>query len=134
LILTSAARLGVECATQFLPIGIAQVRTELENLIQDLVGFEVGPATSEVHVSSGSETPFFVEYNADTPTSPLDRLVAAAAVGFPARGSLGTVDPLESFICGASECRAFKALSIGHAVGCSGQCFKHWFRSVVSRA
>jgi hypothetical protein len=125
---------GVECAIQFRPIGVAQVRTELEELIQDLVGFEVGPATSEVHVSSGSETPFFVEYDADTPTSPLDGLVAAAAVGFPTRGSLGAVDPLESFICRACECRAFKGLSIGHAVGCSGQCFKHWLRSLVSRA
>jgi hypothetical protein len=112
--------LGVECANQFPPIGVAQVRTELEDLIQDLVGLEVGPATSEVHASSGSETPFFVEYDADTPTSQRDRLVAAAAIGFPARRSLGTVDPLESFICRASDCRALETLSVGYAAGRSG--------------
>jgi hypothetical protein len=112
--------LGIECANQFLPIGVTQVRTKLEDLIQDLVGLEVDLATSEVHVSSGSETPFFVEYNADTPTTPRDGLVAAAAVGFPTRRSLGTVDPLESFICRASECRALEVPSIRHAVGRSG--------------
>jgi hypothetical protein len=111
---------GVECANQFLAMGAAQVRTELQDLIQDLVGLEVGPATGEVHASSGSETPFFVEYDADTPTSQRDRLVAAAAVGFPAGGSLATVDPLESFICRAFKCRALEALSIRHAAGWSG--------------
>jgi hypothetical protein len=127
-------RIGIKCTSQFFPIGVAQVRTELEDLIQDLVGFEVGPATSEVHASSGSETPFFVEYDADTPTSQRDRQVTAAAIGFPARRSLGTVDPPESFICLASECRALEALSIRHAAGCFCQRFKHRLRALVSRA
>lgn len=102
--------------------------------MQDLVGLEVGPATSEVHASSWSETPFFVKYNADAPASPRDGLMAAAAVGFPTRRSLGTVDPLEPSICEAAECRALDTLVIRHAAGCSGQCFKHRLRALVSRA
>ena len=109
-----------ECANQFLPVGVAQSRTEVEDLSQDLVGLEVDLATAEVHVSAGSETPFFMEYNADTPTPPRDGLVAAAALGLPTRRSLGSVDTLEAFMCHASVCRALEALSIRHAVGCSG--------------
>jgi len=59
------------------------VRTELEDLIQDLVGLEVGPATSEVHASSGSETTFFVEYDADTPTSQRDCWWQLRQLAFP---------------------------------------------------
>jgi hypothetical protein len=96
----------------------------VEDLIQERVGLEVDLATGEVHVPAGSETPFFIEYNADTPTPPLDGLVAAAALGLPTRRPLGTVDTLEAFVRHASECRALEALSIWHALSCSGQRFK----------
>jgi hypothetical protein len=91
----------------------------VEDLFQDLVGLEVDLATGEVHVSAGSETTFFIEYNADTPTPPHDGFLAIAALGLPTRRSLGTVDALEALARRASEGRALEALSIGHALSCS---------------
>jgi hypothetical protein len=123
-----------ECAGQFLAVGVAQGRTEVEDLIQDLFGLEVGLATGEVHVSAGSETPFLVEYNADTPTPSHDGLVTAAALGLPTRRSLGSVDTLQTFMCHASGCRALEGLSVRHAVGCSRERFKERLRALVCRA
>jgi hypothetical protein len=125
--------LSFEGASQLLPVGVAQSRTEVEDPIQQFIGLKVNLATGEVHVPAGSETPFFVVYNADTPTPPRDGLVAAAALGLPSRGSLGTVDTLEAFMRHASECRALEVPSIRHAVGCSRQRFEDRLRALIRR-
>jgi hypothetical protein len=124
----------VECANQFLPVGVVQGRNEVEDLIQDFVGLEVDTATGEVHVSTGSETSFFIEYNADTPAPTLDGLLATAALGLPARRSLGAVDTLEAFARCASECHPLEALSIRYALSGCRQRFKERLRALIRRA
>ena len=106
----------------------------MQDLFQDLVGLEVDLATGEVNVSAGSETPFFIEYNTDTPTPAHDGLVAAAALGLSTPRSFGTVDTLEAFVSHASECHALEAISIRDAHGCFRQRFKERLRALVSCA
>src|SRR5712675_1678829 len=97
------------CTDEFLPLGLAQGRTEVKDLIQHLFGLKVDLAAAQVHVPASRETPLHVEHNADAPESSGDQLVAAAAPGLPAGRLLGTIDTRDS---GASAlCSTWRGVS-----------------------
>src|SRR2546427_9472477 len=75
-------------APQFLALVRAQVPTEVEHPIQDVVGLEVRLAAVEVHESPGREAPFFIEHEPNAPAPARDGLAAAAALHLRARRAL----------------------------------------------
>src|SRR5579862_2510596 len=111
--LASAVGPDRELATQLLAVGVAQTRTELQEVIEDVVGLEVILAASQVH-----EAPLFIEDHANAPASLFDGLVTAAALGLSGRGPLTAVDTLEALMRHALACYPFQGVALSDAVGC----------------
>src|SRR5438128_3238491 len=121
-------------APQFLALISAQVPTEVEHPVQDVVGLEVRLAAVEVHEPSRNEAPLFVEDEPDAPAPARDRLAAAAALRLRARRALGAVDPREAPVRKARARRALKALSIRHVRWRFHESLKQRLRPLVGRA
>jgi len=119
---------------QLLPVGIVQVRAELENLFQNLARLKVSLATAEVNVARWSKPPLVIKHNANTPTPLGDRLMAVATPGLPGRRSFSSVDALEPFMCRAPACRTLEPLPIRHPIRSLRQRFKKRTGPLVRRA
>ena len=86
--------LSVKGTAQLIPVGIAQVRAELQDLFQNSTRLKVSLATPEMHVSPGSKSPLIIKHNANTPTPLSDRFMATATLGLPGRRSFSPVNTL----------------------------------------
>ena len=101
---------GIDSASarQFPTFFVVQVRTEMKQRIQDVVAFEIGRATREMHEPCGRKTALLVENEAYAPGPAGDGLVTTAALGLPARSAFGAVYPRQAPVCRTAACRTLE--------------------------
>ena len=116
--------LGAQRTPQCLSVGIAQVRAELQNGVQNSARLKVSLSTPEMHVSPGSKPPLLIKHNANAPTPLNDRFMATATLGLPSRRSFSPVNTLEPFMCHAPACRTLEPLPIRHPIRSPRKRFK----------
>src|SRR5258706_16206885 len=68
---------------------------EVQHLLQDVAGLEIGLDAREVDEAAAAELPFVEEREADSPRSFRNGLAAVAARGLPLR-AFSAVDPLQA--------------------------------------
>jgi hypothetical protein len=124
----------IECELQRLALPFRQVRTEVKDLIQNLVGLEINLPTSEVNIPSGRETAFLVVHDAYAPTPALDRLMAAAAPGLTGGRSFSAIDARHAPGNQTSARGTLQVIPIGHRLGCFTQPVEKLLRPLVGSA
>src|SRR5512146_257207 len=97
-----------EGAPELLPFLVIQVGAEMEHVIQDVIGFEIGHPAFKVDGSSGVEPALLKEDQPDAPCSPLYGLAAAAAGCLPAGRALRAVNPRKPVVLHAVPGRALE--------------------------
>src|SRR5262245_10876470 len=131
---SASCRLPAECALEPRALGVAQVRAEVEDVVQDVVALEVGLVAVEMDESAGGETAVLIEHEPDTPRAPLDRLAAVAAPRLRARRLFDAVDPREAPLGEAAAGRALQSFPLGDLKGRFGEGLQHRLGPLVCGA
>jgi len=126
--------LTVVLALECLALIGAQVRTEMEDLIEDFARLEVSATTIEVNIPSRRESSLIIIDDPNAPASALDGLMAAAAPGLAGRRPLGTVDARSALVRRTFARGTLQSVSIGYVLESVAEPLKELLRPLVGRA
>ena len=112
----------------------AQVRAEMEDLIEDFAGLEVSATTIEVNIPSRRESSLLIVRDPNTPAPAVDGLMAAAAPGLAGRRPLGTVDARSAMVRRTSARGTLQSISIRYVLKTVAEPFKELLWPLVGCA